>query len=232
MMRFSRLWAVALAVPMLGAAVAFAEDAAKPADKPAAKAKADRAPALKGLYAQMPGELSLSEEQKAKILTISTERDAAIKAWNQTNEAKLKELRAKAESAMGGGDKAGAKDARDEAARLKAEQTAIGDKYDDQIEAVLTPDQQARWAGYKLYVGNAGMFKKLNLTEEQKNQLKERYIQAGAQIKAAGTPKEKSAIGAKIREQAEADILTAEQRAALTAEREAAKKAKEAAKGM
>jgi Spy/CpxP family protein refolding chaperone len=232
MMRFSRLWAVAVAVPMLGAAVAFAEDAAKPAAKPAAKAKADKPPALKGLYAQMPGELSLSEEQKAKVLTVATERDAAIRAWNETNKVKIDELKAKVESASGGGDKAAAKAARDESARLKAEQTALGDKYDAQIEAVLTPEQQARWAGYKLFVGNAGMFKKLNLTDEQKNQLKERYIQAGAQIKAAGTAKEKSAIGAKIREQAEAEILTAEQRAALTAEREAAKKAREAAKGM
>jgi Spy/CpxP family protein refolding chaperone len=235
MKRFSRLWTAVLVVPMLGG-VAWAEKTAADkavdkVDKAAAKAaRAAKGSSLKGAYAQMPNELSLSEDQKAQLLTKAAARDAEIKAWNQTNETKIKELREKVKSAQDAGNKDAAKAAQDEMAQLKKEMTAIDTKHDAEIQAILTPEQQNHWAGYSAYNANVGAFKKLNLTEEQKNKIKERYVQAGAQIKAAGSPKERATLTTKIREQAEADILTDEQRTALASEREAAKKAREEAK--
>src|SRR5687768_8213088 len=64
-----------------------------PAGTPAAK-RADKGPVLRGIYAFMPAELGITEEQKAAIHAKVTERDAELKEWDAKHKPRMVEVEA------------------------------------------------------------------------------------------------------------------------------------------
>jgi len=101
-------------------------------------------PVLTGERAIMAKECNCTEKQQAKLAEKDQAKKEALNAWDTQNGAKLDELRAKLVTAE---DKAavGA-----ELTTLEADRTRIEANAEADILAVLTPEQQVVWQGYKL----------------------------------------------------------------------------------
>jgi hypothetical protein len=102
-------------------------------------------PVLLGECAMMAKECNCTEKQQAKLAEKDQAKKEALNAWDTQNGAKLDELRAKLVAAE---DKAavGAELTTLEADRARIEADAEAD-----ILAVLTPEQQVVWQGYKFF---------------------------------------------------------------------------------
>ena len=206
---------------VLLAVVAFTSQASitraddKPKEPTKAKA-ATKAPAgLQGYYMIIAKELSLSEEQKAKLTSVLADRSGALKAWDVANSAKVSSLTAQQTSAKAAKDTEAASKAGEELKALKAGRTAIEDDGKAKFHAILTPDQRVHLNGYNLYIGAMIKFSKAELTDEQKAKAKtialETSKSASAEIDAKALAKVKTDLAARI----EKEVLTDAQREVL-----------------
>lgn len=211
----------ALALPLAGGALA--EDKAKPA-KPAEPAKDMKAPAKKeaggakltGHWAMVSKALNFDDATQAKLAEKTTGKSAALKAWEEQNKGELEKLEAAKKAAAETKDKAKIDAAEKPLKELREKRKALDDKWDDEILTVLTPAQRAQYAGYNAYTGAARHFGKVKLTDEQDAKLKAIYVAAGADFEKAADAKAKRALTESLQAKAEKEILTEEQRKAMS----------------
>ncbi|MCY2929874.1 MAG: hypothetical protein NTV86_10350 [Planctomycetota bacterium] len=150
-----------LAVAVMAAAVTMPA-AGDPTDgKPTTREKKAGKSALKGEYGAMAKVCDLTAEQQEKVQAALTTADADAKA----QEAEFKKKLEAAQKAL--------KD-------LQAQKPDRGKIVMAKVEEVLTPEQKAKYVGYRLYVATAGKYAKLNLTKEQKSALETFCVGLGA----------------------------------------------------
>ena len=150
-----------LAVAVMAAAVTMPA-AGDPADgKPTTREKKAAIHALKGEYGAMAKVCDLTADQQEKVQAALAAGDADAKA----QEAEFKKKLEAAQKAL--------KD-------LQAQKPDRGKIVMAKVEEVLTPEQKAKYAGYRLYVATAGKYAKLNLTKEQKSALETFCVALGA----------------------------------------------------
>lgn len=215
------MWSAALVLPLAGGVMA--EDKAKPA-KPAEPAKDMKAPAKKdaggakltGHWAMVAKALNFDDATQAKLADKTAGKSAALKAWEEQNKAELEKLEAAKKAAAETKDKAKIDAAEKPLKELREKRKAIDDKWDDEILATLTPAQRSQYAGYNAYTGAARHFNKAKLTDDQDAKLKAMYIAAGADFEKATDPKAKRALADSLEAKAEKEILTEEQRKAMS----------------
>ena len=214
-------WAVAM---LLAAALPFAfaaDEPKKAAEKPKEKS------ATQGYYAILANELKLEGDAKAKYEEAIKARAAAIKAWDDTNGAKVKELDTAAKTAKAGTDKAAAKTANDALKSARAPREAIEEEHKKKILAALSPDHRKTARGYGFYMGAGLKFSKATLTDDQKAKVKALALESGKKT----SDEMKDADVDKVREdfyaQVSKDILTEDQRTAVATKAPAKKKADE-----
>ena len=193
----------------LTAGSALAQDDAKPKRKKPAREKKVRPgkdkSALRGEYAIMVSELKLTDDQKAKLVEIVKAQGEAKKAAAEKS-APLKKEMAEAKKA---GDKDKLKEL---GAKLKE---LRGDPKADQaaIQAILTDEQKAAWAGFNVFRNACRKFGKAKLTDDQKKAIRD--LCAKGDVKLTGDKKADNAAIKALTEKISADILTDEQRKAM-----------------
>ncbi|MCE9589442.1 MAG: Spy/CpxP family protein refolding chaperone [Planctomycetes bacterium] len=194
-------------------------EGAPPAREKAEKAKAEgrapkAAPGLRGQYAIMASELKMTPEQQAQLQKKVEAREAAVKAWNEANGAKLAESqKALAEAKKNKDPKAA--ELKAEVDKLAADKEKVNKDSMVEVERVFTPEQKKTWAGYEVYVGATGHFSRVKLSDEQKAKARQLAQDTSAILPAEGKDR-KAALNA-LYSKIEAEVLTDEQRAQLKA---------------
>jgi Spy/CpxP family protein refolding chaperone len=179
---------------------------------------------LRGEHAEMVKELQLSAEQQTQLEQAVTANQAAMKAWYEgENGQKLRELGAQMKQAKGDKEKQAA--LRKEIQPLNASRAELSKQAHDRVMAVLTPEQQQRWAGCQLYRGLARRYKKYDLTDQQASAIRTACDAAAPQIGQLkeGDRKAKGEILKQLQQNVNEQIITDEQRQKMAADAEKAK---------
>jgi Spy/CpxP family protein refolding chaperone len=167
----------------------------------------------------MASALKLTDVQRARVQELLNARDAELKEWDEKNGAKLAELRQARKDAKETDKTARAK-AQSDLTALSSQREAIETKYDGEFQAALTPEQRWNWEGYRLYQGAVQRFRKVNLTEAQKTDIRKRATEAGANVTRDEDGKSKGKARQALWAAIEKEVLTPEQRTAMTAKPE------------
>jgi Spy/CpxP family protein refolding chaperone len=202
-MKRTALWISAL----LSLALLCPPALAAPGAEGGRKAKKARAKRDKGArkrkptggYMMMISVLKLDQERAAKITAIAEKYRADTKAWDAENGAKLKELMAAGKKAREDKDREKMKAIGGDMKKLRQGRDDIAAAEKKEVMALLTEDEKVQWAGFSLYRGTIGRYKKLNLTEEQDAKIREICTAAAKDMpdksdrKAAGAARKKLA---------------------------------------
>jgi hypothetical protein len=223
MLRIARsylVWCALILIAVAGVCVqpdaAMAQAEAKKADK-ADKAAAKPRASLRGEYAIMAKELGLGGDQLAAYTKAVEGRDAAVKAWEQGNAEQLAALRKAAEDAKAKGDKEAAKQASAQLKAINAERDKAVDDHRTIIFATLNSEQLVKWQGFGLYRSAMARYKRVGLSDEQTQRVREMCYAASQSKGLVGNGDKKSlaALRDEVGGKVESDVLTAEQRAKL-----------------
>ena len=171
---------------------------------------------LRGYYAIMAKELKLSPEQKEKLASAVAARGDALAKWDEANKAKLDELTEASKKAKETGDAEADKKVRAAAKELRDARTAISDGATNTLKEMLTAEQKDGFEAYNLYVGAMVKFAAAKLDKEQKAKAKELSIAAAKEVTPDIKPKALTAVKDALAAKISAEILTAEQREAMT----------------
>lgn len=162
-------------------------------------------------YGTMVKVCGLSADQDAKLKELAKTSGGALAKWDMENSEKVKQLeKQKAEIQA-------------ELDALRGPRDKITQEQTTQFNAIITPQQQVAWRSYRLQGEMSGRFAKAKLTDDQQAKVRALCDQAAADMLAK--PSDGQAIlkiyetlNKTINEQ----VLTPEQRAALTAKPEPA----------
>lgn len=174
---------------------------------------------LRGEYAIMASQCELTDAQKADLKAKVTARKEAQKAWMEANGEKSNALREAYKKAREAKDEDAVKKARDDLKALEESRRKIETDTMAAILATLTPEQKAKWDGFRVYRTLMRRYKRLNPTEAQTAKIREAAAAAAKDLGAAGDDKEsrkkRAEADKKLRQTIEETILTPEQREAL-----------------
>lgn len=200
-----------------------------PAAEPATQPAAQKEPVLRGELAEMAAQLNLTLEQKIAMAERVRERDAALKQWDAGAGLRMDAVQKAIAAARASGDKKSLDLHAQEFNALRQQRAAVGRRYDRDIYALLTPEQQARWTAHHIHQRYAAVpFRHLELTKEQERAIKDRFMDASEELYGTPSGDAREAIARRIRDEVEASVLTDEQRLKLNAERDARIKPKPA----
>jgi Spy/CpxP family protein refolding chaperone len=163
---------------------------------------------------QMAKVCELSEDQVKKIAEINQAAQKAAQEAQAANADKMKELMAKLREAQSKQDAEGLNAARQEMSALQKPQMEAFQKAQADIQAVLTPEQKAKWTAYQIQQSVTMQLWGIKLTDDQTAKVKDLVAEA---IKVA-TADEIAARGklvAAVVEMAKKEVLTDEQRDTL-----------------
>ncbi len=203
-MRKTVLWTSALiSLALLCSPALAGRDAAGGGKAKKARAKKDRGSRkkkLRGEYAIMVSVLKLDDAQAAKVNEAVQKHQEAVKAWEAgASGQNYKELSAAAKKAKKDKDKEKTKSIMQDMKSLRKERDDLRAAQKAEIMAILTDGQKAEWAGFTLYRGTIGRYKRLKLTEDQDARIREICTAAAKDMpdksdrKAAGAARKKLA---------------------------------------
>jgi len=201
-----------LAVMLATASDGFARERKQRARKP--RRQHMRKPADD--FAMMATVLKLEGEAKQKLDAQIAAGAEALKEWEQGDGAKLKELMKAQREARKAKDAEKAKQLAAEMKPLRAAKTKLAADNKAKVMALLTDEQKAGWAGYKLRKDlQMRHFRRVKLSDEQAEQMQALCVEAAKTLPPANDPKQRKAradalkkLSADISEK----VLTAEQR--------------------
>ncbi len=168
--------------------------------------------ALLGEYAIMANVVDMSEQQKAKFKKNLAARKEALDEFNEQNAEKIKELRQAMKQAKSDEDKDKINELKAQMKELTAAWKQIHDKHDAEIMSLLTPAQRNRWEGFKVYRRLMRKYRKLDLSDDQQQQIRTICYEYGEKL--AASPKEHKRIANEINDKA-LEVLTEDQKAKL-----------------
>jgi Spy/CpxP family protein refolding chaperone len=218
-MKRSMSWVLAAVVATGSlASLAQAENPAPKTDaKPAAAAKPEKP---KSVMVPPPyNGLDLTEAQKTQISEKFAAQKAALAEWTTKHGGREAEIKQGLIDAKAAKDKEKMNSLSKESATLKAERAAIEEKYQGEIKAVLTPEQQKKMAVANIYSGLANTFSKANLTEAQKAEVRARAAKAADEVAGKDEMAKKTILN-NVREGIKKEVLTDAQRAELAKPKE------------
>jgi Spy/CpxP family protein refolding chaperone len=170
---------------------------------------------LRGEYAILAGECSLTADQEAALKAKIQARNQAMAEWQQANGSKSEEIRKAMKAAKEAGNKEEMKRLGEEMKALSAERRQMEEKTMADIYAILTSEQKQKWAGFRLYRQAMGWCKKANLTEEQQATVRKMADAKAKDVADAADEKAQRQVAMALRKEIEASVLSAEQREAL-----------------
>jgi len=207
----------------LAAAVLFGLMMADDADAGRKKGEKDRQGAkarkkssgLRGEYAIMASQCNLTDEQKDQLEAKVQARKKALAEWDKAHSEKFADLKKAIQEAREAGNQEEAKRLRDQRKALKAERRRLDDQAMAEVYAVLTPDQQVTWTGFRLYRRAMRWYKRADLSEAQEGTIRKMADAAARQLADADDEKAEDRIVAALRKDIKQEVLTAGQREAL-----------------
>ena len=207
MMRLRNWMVCSVALCALGSGAVFAQAEAEPAKpKKAPRARKPRPrkpqPVLHGEMARVAKELKLTEDQQKKIAETMKAQQAAVKAWEEANAGKAKDLQGQS------------KKLRDEMQKLSAERQRVRDAEKAKIAELLTADQKVGWTKYVLRSTAMRNLRGVKLTDDQAAKLGE-MLDGPAQKIAAMTDDQRAEALPKTTDElkkAIAEMVTPEQK--------------------
>lgn len=174
---------------------------------------------LRGEYAIMAKMLELTDAQKTDLAAKIAACAAEAKKWREDNADKLADIKKKQAEARKNKDKDAMKNIAAESKALRAEEAKLKGAAIAAAKSILTPEQKAKWDGFTVYRSVIGRLKKAKLTDEQDAKVREICTtKAPGIISAEGKAKGKAykELSTSIID----TVLTADQKASLTAKRE------------
>jgi Spy/CpxP family protein refolding chaperone len=138
--------------------------------KPAKKQSRTR---LRGTFAQMAKELTLSQTQTAELEKISADQAEAVKAWQRENKDKADQLNEQWKQARQDKDREKISELTKQRAQIKAEKDKVSQPFEQRVQALLTPEQKQKWQGFLLFQKVSGKLRRCKLTEEQQTKIKQ-----------------------------------------------------------
>lgn len=179
------------------------------------------------LFDALLRECKLTEQQQADVKGKMKAREEALAAWDKANADKLTAAEDAGKAARTGADADAKKKAAADLKALADDREKATAEADTAILGLLTPAQQATWAGYKLYQTVSARLRKANVTDEQTAKIKAACAEAAKELAAnegddKKAKKERTDINGKLKWAVEVVILTPEQREQLPAGRKAA----------
>jgi len=225
-----------LAAVLLACGPAMAQDdgAAKAKPEKPAKAKPDKAKTsgMKGEYGIMASVLGMDDAQKAKLAEAVEANKAAEQQWKEGDGKKTEELAKASAEAKKAGDKDKTKKIAEESKALKESRAKLEEAGKARIMAVLTDEQKTRYAAFNLERRILQRFgKKIELTDDQKKQMKDLCAEAVKSRPAGEDAKAANAADKKLLGEVEQKVLTDAQREALKKPAEKDKKEERAKDG-
>jgi len=227
-MRRCKWWAAAVIAAALACSPALAQPVA-PAGEDAAPKKAKKRKArkprkgkppkkgLRGEYAIMVKICTMDEIQQAKLKESLEKQKVALKEWNDgPNGQKLQQLRKAYAEARKAKDADEIKKLRGQIKPLQQELSKLQAANREAIMAILTPEQKLKWGGFTLYRDMMRRYKRLKLTEEQTQQVRD-LCNAGAKElgQKMDDRKARGQASRKIRQEIEQKVLNDLQREEL-----------------
>jgi Spy/CpxP family protein refolding chaperone len=213
----------ALAAALLACAPAMAQDNGEAKAKPEKVEKGEKpdkakTSALKGEYGIMASVLGMDDAQKAKLAEALEANKADQQQWTEGESGKkMEELSRAAAEAKKADDKEKTKKISEELKAVKESRAKLEEAGKQRIQAVLTDEQKTRYAGFNLerQVLRRLSAKKIELTEDQKKQMKDLCAEAAKAKKAETDSKALAAADKKLMGDIEQKVLTDAQREAL-----------------
>jgi len=195
------------------------EAPAKPKrERPRKKKPPKKKPLLRGMHAQMAKVCDLAEEQQKKMAELNADRAKASKAWHDENGQKIKALQEEMKKARESKDKEAMKKARDAWHALSAKRNELQKKATQDIMAVLTPEQKAKWDEYQAVLAVKRQLRGAELTDEQVTGVKAAYVKLAAGADTSGE-KGRRALLSKLYAEVEKNVLTEDQRTTVAVNR-------------
>jgi Spy/CpxP family protein refolding chaperone len=170
---------------------------------------------LRGEYAILASECSLTAEQEAALKAKIQARNQAMAEWQQAHGEKALDIRKAMKAAKDAGNKEEMKRLGEEMKTLSTERRQMEEKTMADIYAILTPEQKTKWAGFRLYRQAMGWCKKAGLTEEQQATIRKMADAKAKDVADAADEKAARQIATALRKEIEQSVLTAEQRETL-----------------
>jgi Spy/CpxP family protein refolding chaperone len=221
---------VVLGALLLGLAAAPVLAAEEGAEQKPKKRKKQPKPktVLRGEYLMLSREAELSAEQKTELEGLVKAHQAELAAWNSVNAEKLKELKQELAQAKKDKDKEAVAAVRKKMSAIQKERAGLREGLWKKINAMLTDEQKAKYEAFKLYRGVARRYGRAKLTDAQKATVKEMVAQAQKDVAAAADRKAKAKVLNALHARIAEEVLTPEQREAMSKKRPKADRGKRA----
>jgi Spy/CpxP family protein refolding chaperone len=208
--------AAALVLGLLAADLAVAAKGDGGRERKAAREKRDKGKSgLRGEYAILASECNLTADQQAQLKAKVQARNQAMAEWQQAHGAKAAELKKAMKAAKEAGNKEEMKRLGQEMKALSAERRQMDEKSMADIYAILTPEQQTTWAGFRLYRRAMAWCRKADLTEDQQATIRKMADAKAKALVSAADEKAERQVATALRKEIEQSVLSAEQRDAL-----------------
>jgi len=123
-------------------------------------------------YEAMAAELDLTAEQTAKIERILKDMDAALDTWDRASALQLAGLRRDEVDSRKHRDTATLLRTLNQFMALAAARRQLAEPFLKRIGEVLTAEQRAKWAGYRLSTKLTDRFRRLDLSDDQKARIR------------------------------------------------------------
>lgn len=184
-----------------------------PASKPADETEEPRT--LTGYYLRVAKDVKLTPEQLVEFQKKVRELADKAKEWDQTNGAKIAELKKSFEEATKAGKKENVESIKTEMQKMLAEKEKALDALRETVMAVLTDAQKEMVKEFNFYYGILGRFKAAKVTGEQKDKIKALCAEAFQKALAAKTDVELDDVKKTLVDKITNEVLTDEQKKIL-----------------
>lgn len=221
---------IAVAAVAMSFSSVWAQDGSGTTTKPARHERASTEPTTRkaaefpGFWAAIPKKLDLTDDQKTKLKTLLDNKQTA----DNEIQAKLDVIAAEQIKAKDSADKEQITKLVADRKALNAQRRKLEDGLHTDFQALLTPAQQEKYAGYMAYRRNVGQYKAAELSDDQKAKVEAMFEQnAKAYLAAKDDEAARKDLDKKVDEQVRKNVLSKEQIAKI----EEARKAREEKNG-
>jgi len=175
--------------------------------------------AIKGEWAVMVKECSLTADQQTKLEEKVKAMNAALTDWDTRHKEQLTKLNADIKAAKDAKDQEKLRGLRQQLKMLQADRNGLQQQHRKGILNLLTPEQRQTWAVYNIQLDVTRRFAKVKLTDDQRAKIKTLCEATLAEMDKlpADQQKARTALKTKLYSTVEQQVLTDEQRAQLHA---------------
>jgi hypothetical protein len=162
--------------------------------------------------AKLDSVVTLTDDQKKELGALKTERDAALKNWDDANQKRMEQMQEKIAKLTGPKDAKARTQLEKSLAALREGRERLAVTYERKMFALLTKEQRGKWNGPALTDLMTAEFRGLKLTDVQTKNVQELCQTRGELMTMPAGSKDQAPIVEAVKKQIHAGVLTAAQR--------------------